>query len=107
MQARVMSPSAMPLPETPTGIKPTARQLAFIPSPIPATVFAARVSPHLAATNIVATINQKKQEIAKAAAAAANELAELEAPAMALGAIVPTRPIQPTNSPTFNTAAVL
>ena len=97
----------MPLPETPAGIKPTARQLAFIPSPIPATVPAARVSPHLAATNIVATINQKRQEIAKAATAAANELEELEATVMALGAIVPSSPNQPTNPPTFNTAAVL
>ena len=40
MQARVMSPSNKPLPETPAGIKPTARQLAFIPSPIPDTVHA-------------------------------------------------------------------
>ena len=101
MQARVMSPSDMFLPETPAGIKPTARQLAFIPSPIPDTVPAAKdVSPHLAATNIVATINQKRQEIAKAAAAAANELAELEATAMALGAIGPSSPNQPTNPPT-------
>ena len=52
-------------------------------------------------------INQKRQEIAKAAAAAANELEELEATAMALGAIVPSSPNQPANPPTFNTAAVL
>ena len=86
MQARVMSPSDMPLPETPAGFKPTARALAFISSPIPDTVPAAKdASPHLAATNIVATINKKRQDIAKAAAAAAEELAALEATAMALG----------------------
>ena len=69
-------------PETPTGSKPTARALAFISSPIPDTVPAAKdASPHLAATNIIATINKKRQDIAKAAAAAAEELAALEATA--------------------------
>ena len=103
-----MSQSDMPLLETPTGSKPTTQQLASIPSPIPHTVPAAKdAAPHLAAANVVATINQKRQEIAKAATAAAGELAKLEATAMALGAIVPSSPTHPTNSPTFNTAAAI
>ena len=108
MQARVMSPSDMPLTGTPEGFRPTARQLAFNPSPIPATVPAAKnASPYLAATNIVATINKKRQDISKAAAAAAEELAELEATAMALGFIVPPSSTHQTNSPTQKIAAAL
>ena len=45
--------------------------------------------------------------MAKAAAAAAEELAALEATAMALGAIVPPSPTHQPNSPTHQTAAKL
>jgi hypothetical protein len=98
----------MPLTGTPEGFRPTARQLAFIPSLIPATVRAAKnASPYLAATNIVATINKKRQDISKAAAAAAEELAELEATTMALGFIVPPSPTHQKNSPIQKITAAL
>jgi hypothetical protein len=64
-------------------------------------------SPHLAATNIVATINKRRQDTAKAAAAAAKELAKLEATAMALGGIVTPSPAHQPDYPARQTAAVL
>ena len=62
-----MSPSDISLPETPIGSKPTTRQLAFLSSPIPDTVPAAKnTTSSPAATQIIATINQKGQEITAA-----------------------------------------
>ena len=107
-QEQTMSTSDISLPEIPIGSKPTARQLAFLSFPFPDTVPATKnTTPSPAATQIIATINQKRQEITAAATAAADELAELETIAIALGASVPPSTHHSPNSPTLNTAAAL